>query len=76
MLVTSTGEQIDADMSGSEDLDWEIFGGVTKEGNVNFFLKNGKAQDIKWILKWLSHKGGSSDTTQDNPKNYDVKIEF
>lgn len=77
ILVTSTGEQIDADMNLSDDLGGEIYEGVTKEGNVDFILKNGHAEDIKWItLKWLTHKGGDSDITQDNQKKYDVKIEF
>lgn len=74
-LVTSTGEQIDADLMQSDDLGGEIYEGVTKEGNVNFFLKNGHAEDIKWItLKWYVKKGESMGDGE--RKNYDVKIEF
>ncbi|MEK5036345.1 hypothetical protein MKY96_33485 [Paenibacillus sp. FSL R7-0302] len=77
VLVTSTGEQVEADMHQSEIIGGEIYEGVTKKGGVIFFLKEGHVEDIKWItLKWLTHKGGSSDITRDNQKNYDVKIEF
>lgn len=76
-IVTSTGEQQTADWNQSGDIGGEIYEGVTKEGDMIFFLKKGHAEDIKWItLKWLTHKGGESDITQDNQKNYDVKIEF
>lgn len=76
-LVTSTGEQIEADWNQSDNLGGEIYEGVVKEGDVVFFLKNGHAEDIKWItLKWLAHKGGDSEITQYNQNKYDVKIEF
>ncbi|WP_342547639.1 hypothetical protein NST69_27485 [Paenibacillus sp. FSL P2-0089] len=73
-LVTSTGEQMRADLQ-NDDIGGDIYEGVTKEGNVDFILKKGHAEDIKWItLKWFAKKGESMGDGE--RKNYDVKIEF
>ncbi|WP_025690219.1 hypothetical protein [Paenibacillus zanthoxyli] len=79
VLVTSTGEQVDAyfDVNQGTDIGGEIYPGVTKEGNVTFFLKHGHAEDIKWIrLMWNAHTGDERNVKQDNQKKYDAKIEF
>lgn len=49
-LVTSTGEQIDMpDMLNSDHIGGESKGGVTKEGDVVWKLKNHNSSDIKWV---------------------------
>lgn len=74
-IVTSTGEQIKADLFQSESIGGEIFEGVTKKGGVIFFLERGNAKDIKWItLKWFVKHGESMGDGE--RKEYDVKIEF
>ena len=78
VLVTSTGEQIDMpNMLISDHLGGEIDEGVTKEGNIIWYLKNtGTAKDITWVkLSWNAHKGAEDNL--DNPtKKYEVKLEL
>lgn len=60
VLVTSTGEQIEApSMFASDHLGGEIDLGVVKEGNVIWYLQRGHAADIQWVkLKFNVHVGG------------------
>lgn len=52
-LVTSTGEQIEADMYVSDRLGGDIHEGVIKQGDIYFYLERGGASDIEWIkLNW------------------------
>lgn len=61
-LVTSTGEQVDADLWVSEDIGGEIDKGVIKEGNVIFYLERGEADKIEWVkLSWTGNTGGDTD---------------
>lgn len=62
VLVTSTGEQIDSpSMLATDHLGGEIDLGVTKEGNIIWYLQRGHAADIKWIkLKFSGHVGPES----------------
>jgi len=64
-LVTSTGEQIEADMFLSDHLGGEIHEGVVKQGDVFFYLERGAASEIEWVkLEWSS--------SYDDPEgNYD-----
>jgi len=64
-LVTSTGEQIVADMFLSDHLGGEIHEGVVKQGDVFFYLERGAASEIEWVkLEWSS--------SYDDPEgNYD-----
>ncbi|MEK4520034.1 hypothetical protein NSS64_32645 [Paenibacillus sp. FSL H8-0122] len=74
-IVTSTGEQITADLFQSEDIGGEIFEGVTKKGGVIFFLERGNAKDIKWVtLKWFAKHGEAMGDGE--RMDYDVKMEF
>lgn len=62
-LVTSTGEQVEADMIYSEDIGGEIDKGVIKEGDVIFYLKRGNADKIEWVkLSWNGNTGGETDS--------------
>lgn len=77
VLVTSTGEQIEMPaMIGTDQLGGEIDEGVTREGNVVWYLKRGHALDIKWIkLKWDIHKGPENNL--DAPtKTYEIKLQL
>lgn len=52
-LVTSTGEQVEADMVMSDFIGGEIHEGVVKEGDIIFYLDRGEVDDIAWIkLEW------------------------
>lgn len=75
-LVTSTGEQLDAEMFLSDKLGGEYDEGVKKHGGVYWYLKDGKAKDIKWIkLKWNIHKG-AEDEIESPDKDYEVKLKL
>lgn len=77
-LVTSTGEQVEADLSISDHIGGEIHEGVIKEGNVIFYLERGKAEEIKWIkLTWnndYSDPGGNYD--KDLYHEQEVKLDL
>lgn len=54
-LITSTGEQVTADLLFSDDIGGDIHEGVIKEGDVIFYLDRGEVVDITWIkLEWDS----------------------
>ncbi|GAK40791.1 hypothetical protein PUW24_21140 [Paenibacillus urinalis] len=75
-LITSTGEQVDANMWLSDNLGGEIEEGVIKEGNVIWFLDRGNAEDIEWVkIKWYITEGdgfGSNDQREE----YSVKLQL
>lgn len=78
VLVTSTGEQIEmANFLASDHLGGEIDEGVTKEGNIIWYLKkSGTAKDIDWIkLSWHGRKGAQTNLDS-KTKNYEVKLEL
>ncbi|OMF01245.1 hypothetical protein BK124_00785 [Paenibacillus amylolyticus] len=75
-LITSTGEQLQADMIVSDHLGGEIEEGVIKEGNVIWFLERGHAADVKWVkVKWYVTEGDgfSMDAKREE---YSVKLEL
>ncbi|OMF09541.1 hypothetical protein BK129_01410 [Paenibacillus amylolyticus] len=75
-LITSTGEQLQADLFVSDDLGGEIEEGVIKEGNVIWFLERGHASDVKWVkVKWYVTEGDgfSMDAKREE---YSVKLEL
>lgn len=75
-LVTSTGEQVQADMVTSDHIGGEIEEGVIKDGNIIWFLKRGHASDIKWIkMKWYVTEGDGLGMDQKR-KEYSVKLEL
>ncbi|OOM75355.1 hypothetical protein CLPUN_33010 [Clostridium puniceum] len=78
VLVTSTGEQIDLpSLLASDNLGGEIDEGVTKEGNIIWYLKkDGTAKDITWIkLSWDTRKG-AEDKFDEPIKKYEIKLEL
>lgn len=77
-LVTSTGEQVEADMLLSDHLGGEIHEGVIKEGNVIFYLDRGKAESIEWIkLTWNNnYEDPNGDYEKDLYKDMEVKLEL
>lgn len=75
-LVTSTGEQVDADMAISDSLGGEIDKGVIKEGDVVFYLDRGEADKITWVkLKWDVHTGADDDLDGES-KTYEVELKL
>ncbi|MBM7600492.1 hypothetical protein JOC34_002883 [Virgibacillus halotolerans] len=66
-LVTSTGEQVEADMLISDDLGGDIHEGVIKEGDVLFYLERGEAESVEWIkLEW-----SETDVELEEAEDYD-----
>lgn len=74
-LVTSTGEQVEADLYASESLGGEIDKGVIKEGTIIWYLERGKADKIEWIkMEWYAKAG---DEMEDGErKEYEVEIQL
>ena len=76
-LVTSTGEQVEADMSVSDNLGGEIDKGVVKEGDVIFYLERGAAEEITWVkLSWNAREGAEDDFSYDEMKDYEVELKL
>lgn len=77
-LVTSTGEQVEAETYLSDDVGGEIHEGVIKEGNVIFYLDRGKAEEIKWVkLTWSnSYEDPNGDYDKDLYFDQEVKLEL
>lgn len=78
VLVTSDGQQVNADSYSSDTFDGDIAKDVTKAGNVVFFLT---AMDdpkaIKSIrLKWDAHYDGVSFNDTTNFHDYDVTLKL
>lgn len=78
LLVTSTGEQIDADMLLSDHLGGEIHEGVIKQGDIYFYLERGSALEIDWVkLNWdSSYEDPSGDYEKDIYEEHSVKLEL
>lgn len=77
-LITSTGEQVEADMTYSDNLGGEIYEGVIKEGNLIFYLERGNAESIKWIkLTWSNnYEDPNGDYDKDLYNDTEVKLEL
>ncbi|WP_173918679.1 hypothetical protein [Halobacillus sp. Marseille-Q1614] len=77
-LVTSTGEQVEADMLVSDHLGGEIHEGVIKEGQVVFYLERGHAADIEWVkLTWSSsYEDPDGNYEKDKYYDHEVKIDL
>jgi len=75
-LVTSTGEQVQADMLLSEHIGGEIDKGVIKEGDVFFYLERGEAEKIEWVkLSWTGHEG-DEDNFQAETKEWETELKL
>lgn len=77
-LVTSTGEQVDADIIYSDHLGGEIHEGVIKEGDIIFYLDRGEAKSIEWIkLTWNSdYSDPDGNYENDKYEETEVKIDL
>ena len=77
-LVTSTGEQVEADLFLSDDLGGEIHEGVIKEGNVIFYLERGEAEKIEWVkFTWNnSYEDPNGNYENDVYKDMEVKLDL
>ncbi|MFG6119553.1 hypothetical protein [Thalassobacillus sp. B23F22_16] len=75
ILVTSTGEKVEADEIFSDDLGGDLHEEEKKEGQLIFYPENGKAADIEWIeLNWKSRIAENENSTEDD--SHKVKIEL
>ena len=76
VLVTSDGQQVNADSYSSDTFDGDIAKDVTKAGNVVFFLTAmDDPKTIKTIqLKWDAHYDGVSFDDTTNFHDYDVTL--
>ena len=77
-LVTSTGEQVEADLFLSDDLGGEIHEGVIKEGNVVFYLERGEAEKIEWVkFTWNNYyEDPIGNYENDVYKDMEVKLDL
>lgn len=75
-LVTSTGEQVEADMWVSDDLGGDIHEGVIKEGNVIFYLERGNAEAIEWIKLTWSNSYSDPDGNYENDQYQDQEVKL
>jgi ABC-type oligopeptide transport system substrate-binding subunit len=75
-LVTSTGEQVDADMFVSDSIGGEIDKGVIKEGNVIFYLERGEAEKIAWIKVSWDERTGPEDSLDSDPHTNEVELKL
>lgn len=77
-LVTSTGEQVEANMWESGDVGGDIHEGVIKDGDVFFYLERGAASEIEWIkLEWSSsYSDPDGNYENDIYHDHSVKIEL
>ncbi|GIN60112.1 hypothetical protein J27TS8_01050 [Robertmurraya siralis] len=75
-LVTSTGEQVDADMIYSDHLGGEIHEGVIKEGDIIFYLDRGEAESIEWIKLTWSSDYSDPDGNYENDKYEETEVKL
>lgn len=77
-LVTSTGEQVEAEMFVSDHVGGEIHEGVIKEGNIIWYLERGHAEDIEWVkINWTSrYDDPDGDYDKNTRKEHSVKLEL
>ncbi|GGC81423.1 hypothetical protein GCM10007216_09950 [Thalassobacillus devorans] len=75
ILITSTGEKVEADEIFSDDLGGDLHEEEKKEGQLIFYPENGKAADIEWIeLNWKSSIVENENSSEDY--DHRVKIEL
>jgi hypothetical protein len=77
-LVTSTGEQVDADLWVSDDVGGDFYEGVVKQGNIIFYLERGNAADITWVkLIWnSSYEDPTGNWENDKHQTHEIKLEL
>lgn len=74
ILVTSTGEQISANLWESDSIGGELYEGVTKEGVVVWPLERGQVDSITWVRVIFSAYDDSSGSF--STKEFDIRIEL
>lgn len=78
-LITSTGEQVEANLIASDSIGGDIGEGVIKEGVVLFFLERGDAESIEWVnLEWNTTDDESKEDEDygDMRETNEVKLEL
>lgn len=76
-LITSTGEQVEADIFLSDNVGGDIYEGVIKEGNVIFYLDRGKVEEITWVkILWNSSFEGNGSFDEYKGKEHSVKLDL
>lgn len=75
-LVTSTGEQVEADLIFSDNLGGEIDKGVIKEGNIIWYLARGEADKIEWIKMSWNTREGAEDDFEGESKDYEIELKL
>jgi|GEM_PF-1542686 len=73
-LVTSTGEQVSANLWESDSIGGELYEGVTKEGVVVWPLEKGQVDSITWVRVIFSAYDDSSGSF--SSKEFDIRIEL
>lgn len=75
-LVTSDGQQVEANMYSSDSFDDEIAKGATKSGNVLFALtKLDNPKDLKTLrLKWDANYDTDNYDDDNSSHTYDVTV--
>jgi hypothetical protein len=76
MLQTSTGEQIELpDIWISDYFGGEIDGRSRREGNVSWYVADGSAQDIEWIiLRWYVYEGAELEIWDAARMDYSIRL--
>ncbi|EEG77075.1 hypothetical protein [Dethiobacter alkaliphilus] len=76
-LITSTGEQLEADMFESDNIGGDLYEGVIKDGIVFWVLERGAPFDISWVrLKWNSYDEAEDVDFDKWATDHDVRIEI
>lgn len=73
-LVTSTGEQVNANLWESDSIGGELYEGVTKEGVVIWTLEKGRVDSITWVRIIFSAYDDSAGSF--SSKEFDIRIDL
>ena len=75
ILITSTGEQLDADMFHSDRLGGDIYEGVIKDGSVIWFLERANVDKLEWVRVMFNARDDNLDWDDDLRRTeFDIRI--
>lgn len=74
-ITTSTGEQIEADMLMSEQVDSDFIGKVNKKGSYYYILQDSKAADVEWV-RLIMEAPNTTETMEPVGEKIDIEIPF
>lgn len=72
-ITTSTGEQIEADMLMSEQMDSDFIGKVNKKGSYFYILQDSKAEDVEWV-RFIMEAPVSTESIESVGEKVDIQI--